>query len=138
MVYLHQLTALNINMDSTHTIDNREALKYKFYSELNRSTLFLFASLLALMSLLLAAGFQRPHKDLPVYMYGAIMSLGLNLLVYPTGRYLLLQFPDNKSSPNKQQSLFRLIQLALFVISAICLMGTALAVTQFFFKGPGA
>ena len=123
---------------SAHSTETEEASKLKYYSELNRTTVFLFASLIALMALLLAAGFQKPHKDLSLFMYGAIMSLGINLLVYPLGRFADLRQGGSNRSQGRRTSLFRGAQLALFAISIICLIGLALALSQFFFKAPGA
>jgi hypothetical protein len=115
-----------------HSVENHEDLKLKYYSELHRTTVFLFVGLIALMALLLTAGYQRPHKELSFYMYSAIMSLGLNMLIFPLERYIQLQLPQNRL-PN----ILRLAQLLLFAISIISLIGLALTVSQFFFKAPG-
>jgi hypothetical protein len=121
-----------------YSTENRELLKLKYYSDLNRTSVFLFVGLIALMALLLTAGFQKPHRDLSVYMFGSIMSLGLNVLIYPLGRYIHLQLSGKSAPQDRLTSALRLAQLVLFVISIICLMGLALSVSQFFFKAPGA
>ncbi|HEY6736995.1 MAG TPA: hypothetical protein VI322_04750 [Candidatus Saccharimonadia bacterium] len=119
-----------------HTPENDES-KLEYYTDLNRTTVFLFVSLIALMALLLTTGYQKPHNGQAAFMYGAIISLGTNIFVYPLSRYLQLQFSDRTGSVGRWINILRLAQLGLFAISIICLIGLALSVTQFFFKTAG-
>ena len=117
--------------------DKREQLSYKFYSDLDRTVVLLFVSLIALMALLLTAGYQRPDRWLTFFMNGSILSLGLNLLVHPLGRYLHFQSLSRHRSQDRVVTFLRAAQLVLFTVSVVCLMGTAFSLLHFFLKSPG-
>jgi hypothetical protein len=128
-------------------------LNHNFYSELIRINSWLFVGLLALMTFLLSVGLQRPKVNFSSFLYAAIITLGLNFILYVLGqlaheryasRSLLVEDPklkgdDVKKANAKRDQAFmmlrvtRVVQQVVFVVGIVAIVGLAIVAAQLFF-----